>query len=234
MAKDLKDGGRFPKRLSLQCLSLLVGNVGGRFRTQLQPCRWKRIKLWGRYLFFSFLVWFGLPASFRLSYIEGKQWGRWLLIFLTKCGCWSSQTDETVAFFSEKNINFPSRPIKPLARQEVQPPCFLLICTQTPANWHLKLPIKWYGSICFISLVKKVQFHLSRRSYRKFHSNGKRSLKYGSQSIQTSLILRQRPPKSYELLEFFISFVTTVGSRHALTIWIERSWDENRSHVCPF
>ena len=34
---------------------------------------------------------------------------------------------------------------------------------------------------------RKVQFHLSRRSYRKFHSNGKRSLKYGSQSIQTSL-----------------------------------------------
>ena len=38
-AKDLKDGGRFPKRLSLLCVSLLVGSVGGRFRTQLQPCR---------------------------------------------------------------------------------------------------------------------------------------------------------------------------------------------------
>ena len=36
-AKDLKDGGRFPKRLSLQYVSLLVGSVGGRFRTQLQP-----------------------------------------------------------------------------------------------------------------------------------------------------------------------------------------------------
>ena len=35
-AKDFKDGGRFPKRLSLQCVSLLVGSVGGRFRTQLQ------------------------------------------------------------------------------------------------------------------------------------------------------------------------------------------------------
>ena len=33
-AKDLKDGGRFPNRLSLQCESLLVGSVGGRFRTQ--------------------------------------------------------------------------------------------------------------------------------------------------------------------------------------------------------
>ena len=35
--KDLKDEGRFPKRLSLKCLSLLVGSVGGRIRTQLQP-----------------------------------------------------------------------------------------------------------------------------------------------------------------------------------------------------
>ena len=34
-AKDLKDGGRFPKRSSLQCVSLLVSSVGGRFRTQL-------------------------------------------------------------------------------------------------------------------------------------------------------------------------------------------------------
>ena len=30
-----------------------------------------------------------------------------------------------------------------------------------------------------------------------------------------SLILRQRPPKPYKLLKFFISFVTTVKSRHA-------------------
>ena len=38
-SKDLKDEDRFPKRLSLQCVSLLVGSVGRRFRTQLQPCR---------------------------------------------------------------------------------------------------------------------------------------------------------------------------------------------------
>ena len=53
-AKDLKDSGRFPKRLSSQCVSSLVGSVGGRLRTQLQPCRWKRIKFCGRYLCFSF------------------------------------------------------------------------------------------------------------------------------------------------------------------------------------
>ena len=41
-------------------------------------------------------------------------------------------------------------------------------------------------------------------------------LEYASKSIQTSLILRQRPPKPYKLLiNFFISFVTTVKCRHA-------------------
>ena len=39
IAEDLKDGRRFPKRLTLQCESLLVGSVGGRFRTHQQPCR---------------------------------------------------------------------------------------------------------------------------------------------------------------------------------------------------
>ena len=50
------------------------------------------------------------------------------------------------------------------------------------------------------------------------------TLKYGSKSIQTSLILRQRPPKSYELLKFVISLVTTGKSRHAPTIWKKPRW----------
>ena len=49
-------------------------------------------------------------------------------------------------------------------------------------------------------------------------------LKYGSKSIQTSLLLRQRPPKLNKLLKFFISFVTTVKSRHAPTIWKKPRW----------
>ena len=40
-------------------------------------------------------------------------------------------------------------------------------------------------------------------------------LEIRSKSIQTSLILRKRPPKPYKLLKFFISFVTTVKSCHA-------------------
>ena len=50
------------------------------------------------------------------------------------------------------------------------------------------------------------------------------TLKYGSKSIQTSLILRQRPPKPYKLLKFFISFVTTVKSPHAPAIWKKPRW----------
>ena len=40
----------------------------------------------------------------------------------------------------------------------------------------------------------------------------------GSKSIQTSLTLKHRPPKPYKLLKFFVSFVTTVKSRHSATI----------------
>ena len=50
------------------------------------------------------------------------------------------------------------------------------------------------------------------------------TLKYGSKYIQTSLILRQRPPKPYKLLKFFISFVTTIKSHHAPTIWKKLRW----------
>ena len=50
------------------------------------------------------------------------------------------------------------------------------------------------------------------------------TFKYGSKSIQTSLILRKRPPKPYKLLKFFISFVTTVKSCHAPSIWKKMRW----------
>ena len=50
------------------------------------------------------------------------------------------------------------------------------------------------------------------------------TLKYASKSIQTSLILIQRPPKPYKLLKCFISFVTTVKSCHAPSIWKKMRW----------
>ena len=50
------------------------------------------------------------------------------------------------------------------------------------------------------------------------------TLTYGSKSIQTSLILRKCPPKSYKLYKFFISSVTTVKSCHAPSIWKKMRW----------
>ena len=48
-------------------------------------------------------------SSVLLSYIEGKHCGCWLLVLLTKFGCYSNQADEIV-FFPRKN-NFASRPM---------------------------------------------------------------------------------------------------------------------------
>ena len=45
-----------------------------------------------------------------------------------------------------------------------------------------------------------------------------KTLKHDAKSIQTSLMLKHRPPKPYKLLNFFVSFVTTVKSRHSATI----------------
>ena len=131
-AKDLKDGGRCPKRLSLQCDSLLVGCVGGRFRTQLQHCGWKRITFCGRYLCFSFTWMIRDSGVFPPELHRGKKCGCWLLGSRTNCRCCSSQKKK-LSPSSPKTNNFLSRPIKRLARQEVQPPCFLL-------TWYVPRP----------------------------------------------------------------------------------------------
>ena len=86
---------------------------------------------------FLSLAWFGIPACFRLSCIVGKT---------LDADCWFPlrNVDAVAAkrrncrFLlkktkTEKQNNFPSRPIKRLARQEVQPPCFLL-------TWYVPRP----------------------------------------------------------------------------------------------
>ena len=60
--------------------------------------------------------------------------------------------------------------------------------------------------------------HLTKYDAFRVNRDKLWTLKYGSKSIQTSLILRKRPPKPYKLLKFFISFVTTVKSCHAPSI----------------
>ena len=74
--EDLKDGSRFPKSVSIQYVSLLIGGVGGRFRTQLQPCRWKRITFCARCLCFFYLHDSGFQCASELH--RGKT--LWMLI----------------------------------------------------------------------------------------------------------------------------------------------------------
>ena len=57
------------------------------------------------------------------------------------------------------------------------------------------------------------------------------TLKYGSKSIQTSLILRQHPPKSYKLLKYFmISVILFKMSKHSdfhlIFFQIEGAWQD--------
>ena len=102
-AKGLKYGGRFPKRLSLQCVSLLVGSVGGRFRTQLlQPCRSKRIKLFGQYLCFSFTRMIRDSSGLLPELHRGKK--MWMLIVGFPNEMWMLQQpkEEIVAFSKKK------------------------------------------------------------------------------------------------------------------------------------
>ena len=79
-AKDLKDGGRFPKRLSLQCVSLLVGSVGGRLETQLYVTQQVKTNyvLWSVLLlvFFFYLH----DSAFQRASAWATSW--------EKCGCW--------------------------------------------------------------------------------------------------------------------------------------------------
>ena len=104
----------FQNRLSLQCESLLVGSVGGRCRTQQQPGRWKRITFCGRYLCFSFTGMIRDSSVFPSELHRGA-----------KCGCCGSQKKK-LSPSSPKKRKFLSLPIKRLARQQVQLPCFLL------------------------------------------------------------------------------------------------------------
>ena len=155
-AKDLKDGGRFPKRLSWQYVSLLVGSVGGRFRTQLQPCRWKRITFCGRYLRFSFTRMIRASSVLPPELHRGKKCGCWLLVSRTKCGCCSSQKKKLSPSSPKKTPRFSKPSDKMSSTTGSSATMFLdMICTQTPTRWHPKIPIKWYGSIYFVSLVEK-------------------------------------------------------------------------------
>ena len=87
---------------------------------------------------------------------RGKKCGCWLLVSLTKCGRCSSLKEEIVAFSKKKKTVCKSSD-KTSSTRGSSAAMFLvdMICTQTPAHWHPKIPIKWYGSIYFVSLEEK-------------------------------------------------------------------------------
>ena len=85
---------------------------------------------------------------------RGKKCGCWLLVSLTKCGCCTSLKEEIVAFSKKENTISKSSDKTSSTRPGTRgssDAMFLVdmihVCTQTPAHWHPKIPIKWYGSI---------------------------------------------------------------------------------------
>ena len=112
----------------------------------------KRITFCGRYLCFSFTF---QPASAWATSWE-KMWMLIASVSLTKCGCCSSLKEEIFAF-SKKKKTISKSSYKTSSTRGSSDAMFLvdMICTQTPAHWHPKIPIKWYGSIYFVSLVEK-------------------------------------------------------------------------------
>ena len=111
------------------------------------------------------LAWFGIPACFHLSYIVGKKMCTLIAGFPDEMWMLQQPKEELVAFFSKtKKFSKSSSTTRSSAAM------FLvdMICTQIPAQWHPKIPIKWYESIYFVSLVeKKAQFPLSRKRLPK-------------------------------------------------------------------
>ena len=102
--------------------------------------------------------------------IEGKHCGCWLLIFLTKCGCCSicsSQTDETVVFFSKKQFSKSSDKKTSSTTGNSAVMCMFLV-----DMYPDPVPLASETSDQTI----RFNYHLSRKSNRKFHSSGKRSL----------------------------------------------------------
>ena len=108
-------------------VTMLVSSVGGRFRTQQQPCRWKRITFCGRYLCFSF--------TFQRASAWATSWEKmWMLIASFPDEMWMLQQLErrNCRLLQKEKKQFLSPPIKRQAR-EVQTPCFLL-------TWYVPRP----------------------------------------------------------------------------------------------
>ena len=105
------------------------------------------------FLFFSGMIQDSrvLPSELR----RGKK--MWILVAGFSDEMWMLQKpkEEIVAFFSKKKISKPSDKTSSTTASSATMFLVGMICTQTSAHWHLKIPIKLYGSIYFVSLVEK-------------------------------------------------------------------------------
>ena len=79
---------------------------------------------------------------------RGKKCGCWLLVSLMKCGCCSSLKEE-------KTISKSSNKMSSMRGSSDTMFLVDMISIQSPAHWHPKIPIKWYGAIYIVSLVEK-------------------------------------------------------------------------------
>ena len=128
MAADFQNAYRYNVSL---CSSVVLADVS---EHNSNPARENELRYVGGTCFFLLLAWFRIPACFRLSYIVGKYVDADCWFSRTKCGCCSSLNKKLSPSSPKTKNNFLSRPIKRLARQEVQPPCFLLTWYE-PRPW---------------------------------------------------------------------------------------------------
>ena len=70
--------------------------------------------------------------------------------------------------------------------------------------------------------------HLTKYDAFRVSRDQVMDIKYGSKSIQMSLILRQRPSKPYKLLTFSISFMTTCRRCGGLMVRALDYWTSSR------
>ena len=150
-AKDLKDGSHFQNVYRYNvclCSSLVLADV---LAHKCNPAGENELRfVVGTCVFLSHSS--VLPPELH----RGKKCGCWLLVSLTKCGCCSSLKEEINAF-SKKKKTISKSSNKTSSTRGSSDAMFLvdMICTQTRAHWNPKIPVKWYGSIYFVSLVEK-------------------------------------------------------------------------------
>ena len=113
------------------------------------------------YVLWSVLVFFFYShnSGFRRASVWAASWEKMsMLIAGFSDEMWMLQypKEEIVAFFSKKKqFSKPSDKTSNTTGSSATMFLVDMIWTQAPANWHLKIPIKWYGSIYFVSLVGK-------------------------------------------------------------------------------